>query len=165
DAHGKPRYVEVPCTERGQAAYEKAFADFLRTGKPSAALQSDNAEQAGYLLASEQFAAGILKEVDDLVFVRQRAKIHTVPQAESLGIRKRTSKANTFDWSSELQVSAEDESLKYGKKVLHPHHLTGRIRVSRDLLRRSVVSVEGEVRGELARDAGEKMEDAYLYGN
>jgi HK97 family phage major capsid protein len=165
DASGKPKYIERPVGPRGEEAYQAAFADFLKTGSPSAALQSDDAEQAGYLLASEQFAAELLKEVDDLVFVRRYARIHTVLQATTLGIRARTARAATFNWSSELQVSAEDTSLKYGKRVLEPHHLTGQIKISRDLLRRSVVPVEAEVRGELARDAGEAMEDAYLTGN
>lgn len=162
---GQPRYVSVPAGGLGQPEYQKAFADFLRTGKPSAALQSDDSEQAGYLVASEQFAAGILKEVDDLLFVRRYARIHTVREATSLGIRARTSRAATFDWSAELEVSDEDTALKYGKRVLEPHHLTGQIKVSRDLLRRSVVSVEGEVMSEMARDAGEVMEDGYLTGN
>jgi HK97 family phage major capsid protein len=165
DASGRPKYIERPVGPRGEEAYQAAFADFLKTGSPSAALQSDDAEQAGYLLASEQFASELLKEVDDLVFVRRYARIHTVLQATTLGIRARTARAATFNWSSELQVSAEDTSLKYGKRVLEPHHLTGQIKISRDLLRRSVVPVEAEVRGELARDAGEAMEDAYLTGN
>jgi HK97 family phage major capsid protein len=165
DASGRPKYIERPVGPRGEEAYQAAFADFLKTGSPSAALQSDDAEQAGYLLASEQFAAELLKEVDDLVFVRRYARIHTVLQASTLGIRARTARSATFNWSSELQVSAEDTSLKYGKRVLEPHHLTGQIKVSRDLLRRSVVPVEAEVRSELARDAGEAMEDAYLTGN
>lgn len=168
DARGRPNYVQLPAGNRGSAAYREAFADFLAMGEKSnklAALQSDDQEQAGYLLASEQFAAGILKEVDDLLFVRQHARIHTVREANTLGIRARTARADTFDWSAELSVSDEDTSLKYGKRVLTPHHLTGQILVSRDLLRRSVVPVESEVTMELARDAGEKMEDGYLMGN
>lgn len=163
-SNGKPRYVSIDATSLGQPEYRAAFADFLKTGKPSAALQSDDSEQAGYLVASEQFAAGILKEVDDLLFVRRYARIHTVRDATSLGIRARTSRAQTFGWSAELKVSDEDSSLKYGKRVLEPHHLTGQIKVSRDLLRSSVVSVEGEVSGEMSRDAGEVMEDGYLTG-
>lgn len=164
DAHGRPKYIERAAQARGTAEYEQAFSDYLRTGKGSAALQSDDAEQAGYLLAGEQFAADLLKEVDDLLFVRQYAKVHTVFQASSLGIRKRTAKMNSFAFSSELQVAAADSALKFGKKVLTPHHMTGQILISRDLLRRSTVPVEAEVRSEMARDAGETMEDAYLLG-
>lgn len=168
---GKPQYKFVDCGARGADDYEKAFALALRGGSNSlspqqfSALQSDNPEQAGYLLASEQFAAGMLKEVDDLLFIRRYAKIHTVAEAGSLGIRKRTARMNTFGWSSELTVSTEDSALKYGKKSLTPHHLTGMIKLSRDLVRRTMQGIVTEVQSEMARDSGEKMEDGYLTGN
>lgn len=181
NSNGAPKYTSIPVAVRGSSEYRDGFASYLKTGKARAglhlaadsqnglnrsmALQSDNAEQAGYLVASEQFAADVLRAVDDILFVRRWARVHTVIEATSLGIRARTSRASTFDWSQELTVSAEDESLKYGKRSLTPHHLTGSIKLSRDLLRRSVISAEGEVRMELARDGGEKMEDAYLLGH
>jgi len=168
-ANGKPRYVIQKSGVRGSKTYMSAFESYLKGGTLSteqfAALQSDNDTQAGFLVPSEQFATGILKDIDDILWIRQLATIHTVAEATSLGIRKRTTRASTFDWSTELQVSDEDQSLKYGKKVLHPHHATGLIKVSRDLLRRSMLGAEAEVRSELARDAGELMEDAYLTGD
>lgn len=164
---GAPVYEFVDVGARGSEEYERAFASAL-SGKAGvqqlAALQSDNPEQAGYLVASEQFAAGILKDVDDLLFIRRYAKIHTVLEAGSLGIRKRKTRMNTFNWSSELQVAAEDTSLAYGKKILTPHHLTGMIKISRDLARRSMGGVVAEVQSEMSRDAGETMEDGYLVG-
>lgn len=177
DGNGRPIYHEVPVSVRGSDEYRKAFNQALMGSRAAegklrdlaaeqfAALQSDDMEQAGYLLMPEQMAAGILKDVDDLVFIRRYAKIHTVTEAGSLGIRKRTARANTFNWSSELTVSTADTALKYGKKVLTPEHLTGQIEVSRDLLRRSAGTAESEVRYELARNAAEKMEDGYLTGS
>jgi HK97 family phage major capsid protein len=170
DDKGRPAYTAVPAgTKHGNAVYRDTFSKFLSTGKwrpgEYAALQSDDAEQAGYLVASEQFASELLKSVDDAVHIRRMAKIHTVREATSLGIRARTAKLASFAWSSELAVSTADSSLKYGKRVLTPHHLSGQILVSRDLLRRSVVSVESEVRSELSRNGGEVMEQAYLTGS
>jgi HK97 family phage major capsid protein len=165
---GKPIYKFIDVGARGADDYEQAFALAMRSKEgmeQMAALQSDSPTQAGYLLASEQFAAGLLKEVDDMLFIRRYAKIHTVLEAGSLGIRKRTARMNTFGWSSELAVSTEDSALAYGKKVLTPHHLTGMIKLSRDLVRRSMGGAEAEVRYEMARDSGEKMEDGYLTGN
>lgn len=170
DRTGKPMYTDVKIGKHGTKSYSQAFAKYLSTGKfrPNgeyAALQSDDAEQAGYLVASEQFASELLKTVDDAVLVRQFAKIHTLREGKTLGIRARTAKLASFGWSAELQVSTADSALKYGKRILEPHHLTGQILVSRDLLKNAVVSVENEVRGELARDGGETMERAYLTGN
>lgn len=171
DAKGLPKYDKLAIGRRGEQSYRDAFNKALRGGANGlsmdemAALRSDDADQAGYLVASEQFASELLKGVDDVNFVRQYATIHTVREADSLGIRKRTAKANTFDWSSELAVSTEDTTLAYGKKVLTPHHLTGMIKVSRDLVRRSIMPVETIIREELGRDANETMEDAYLSGH
>ncbi len=166
---GKPTYTKVKAGARGTADYNSAVQAYLSRKRLSeeqyAALQSDNAEQAGYLVASEQFVSEMLKEVDDLVFVRRYARIHTVPSADALGIRKRTQRAATFAWSEELTVSDEDTSLKFGKRVLTPHHLSGQIRVSRDLLKRSMVPVDQIIREEFSRDAGELMEDGYLTGD
>lgn len=167
NANGTGQYSNVKVGKRGTEEYQNDFASYLGgtiAPERKAALQSDNPAQAGYLVASEQFASELLKEVDDLLFVRRYARIHTVREASSLGIRKRTAKASTFDWSAELQVSTEDSTLAYGKKVLTPHHLTGLLKVSRDLVRRSVMSADMIVREEFARDAGEKMEDGYLTG-
>lgn len=166
-----PQYIQIPTGERGAAAYHDAFARAMGGGvsvlkpKELAALRSDDSSQAGYLVASEQFASELLKAVDDFVFVRQYARIHTVREADSLGIRKRTAKASTFGWTSELEVSTEDSTLAFGKKVLTPHHATGLLKVSRDLIRRSVISADMIVREELARDGGELMENAYLTGS
>lgn len=168
DANGNPHYTQIPVSARGSEAYRDAFRSYLSgrlRPEQRAALQSDDADQAGYLLASEQLASGILKAVDDLLFIRRYAKIHTVREADSLGIRKRTAVMETWAWSSELAVSTEDSTLAYGKKILTPHHATGLIKLSRDLIRRSTISVEEQVRMEMARDAGELMEDAYLTGN
>lgn len=167
-ATGKLQYRKVPVGERGSAQYQDAFNRALTgrnlTGEEYAALQSDNADQAGYLLAPVQFSSELLKAVDDECLIRQYANITTVAEADSLGIRKRTTKASTFGWSSELAVSTDDSSLAYGLKVLTPHPATGAVKVSRDLLRRSAGLAESEVRYELARDAGELMENAYLTG-
>jgi HK97 family phage major capsid protein len=130
-----------------------------------AALRSDDADKAGYLIASEQFASDLLKEVDDLLYIRQYARTHTVREADSLGIRKRTARAATFAWSSELAVSTEDSTLAFGKKVLTPHAATGLLKVSRDFVRRSTMSADQIVREELAVDAAELLEDGYLTGN
>lgn len=168
---GRYGYSRVPIGTRGETDYRAAFAKYLKEGarglspEQHAALRSDDADQAGYLVASEQFATELLKDVDDLLFVRRYARIYQVREADTLGIRKRSAKAATFAWSSELAVSAEDSTLAFGKKVLTPHPATGLIKVSRDLLRRAVIPADQIVREEVAVDASELLEDGYLTGN
>jgi len=169
DPKGRPVYKAIQAGKRGSKEYQAALENALMGNKLStdqmASLQSDDEESAGFLLTSEQLAADILKDVDDLLYIRQYARIHTVREAGSLGIRKRTARMNTFAFSSELIVSTEDSSLKYGKKVLTPHPLTGMIKLSRDLVRRSMGTATSEVQYEFSRDSGEEMEDKYLTGN
>lgn len=177
---GHREYHEVRAGQCGSHDYQEAFGDYIRTGRAmsplrevqgngglasSQAIQSDRGPQAGFLIASEQFAAGILKEVDDLLFIRMWAKIHSVREAGSLGITCRDKRANTFGWGAELQVQNPDTKLKYGKRTLSPHPLTGSAQISRDLMRRTLGGAEAEVRSELSRDASEVMEDAYMTGD
>jgi HK97 family phage major capsid protein len=169
-ADGSINYEKVEAGPRGSAEYHSAFSRHLSGGQLSpeqyAALQSDNAEQAGYLVSSEQFATELLKAVDDNVIIRQFATIHTVREARALGIRKRTAKLSSWDWSAEIETTANnaDSALKYGKRSLEPHYLSGECTISRDLLRSSVVPVDAEVRGEMSRDAGEVQEQAFMTG-
>lgn len=168
--NGEIVYRQVPVGKRGSKEFCAAFDKAMRYGTGSlsaeqfAALRSDSSEDGGYLNVSEQFAAGLLQEVDNMTFVRQHATVHTVTEADNLGIRKRTGRASTWNWGAELEAPTVDSSLKFGKKSLTPEYLTGEIKVSKDLLRRSSMGVEGIVRSEMARDAGEKMETAYLLG-
>src|SRR3970282_51829 len=57
DGRRKPRYRPINIAARGEAAYRDTFDRYLMGGALTsdeyAALQSDNAEQAGYLVASE----------------------------------------------------------------------------------------------------------------
>jgi HK97 family phage major capsid protein len=170
-ADGRYGYSRAETGKRGTSDYRGAWSKYLRDGarglhpEQHAALRSDDADQAGYLVASEQFASELLKDVDDLLFIRRYARIIQVREADSLGIRKRTAKAATFNWSSELAISTEDSTLAFGKKVLTPHAATGLIKVSRDLLRRAVMSVDQIVREEMSIDAAELLEDGYLTGH
>lgn len=179
DARGRAKYREVKAGTRGTDEYQEKFAKHLSSGQmlggldfntgvtkgisTYATLQSDNAERAGYLVASEQMAAELLKEIDDMVFIRRRARVIQVRTADSLGIRKRTGRLSTWGYGSELQVQSEDTSLAYGKKVLTPHHATGLAKVSRDLARRSDM-ITGELMMEFSRDAAELQEDKYMLG-
>lgn len=168
---GRFGYSCAPVGKRGAADYRGAFNKYLKDGargltpEQHAALRSDDADQAGYLVASEQFATELLKDVDDLLFIRRYARIYQVRESDTLGIRKRATRASTFAWSSELAMSAEDTALAFGKKVLTPHPATGMIKVSRDLLRRAVLPADQIVREELSIDAAELLEDGYLTGS
>lgn len=156
------KYIERPASHT--AEYHDAWLAYLSMGQVSAALQTDHATQAGYFVADEVFAADLLKAVDDMLFIRQIARVRTVIGAKSLGIRKRTAKAATWSWGPELATPTADSTYALGKKVLTPHYASGSILVSNDLLRQSQMA-EAEVIEEMAVTGSELMEDGYLTGD
>jgi HK97 family phage major capsid protein len=158
---------------RASERYNEAWNTYLKQGdyrnlmKIRNTMRSDEDERGGYFVASEQFATEMLKEVDDATHVQQFSRVYVVRKAKSLGVGKRTSKFSAWNWGSELHDVSEhmDESLKYGKRKLEPHYVSGAARISRDLLRSSVMPIESMVIGEAKIDLAELLETAYLFGH
>ena len=138
-------------------------------GRPinAVTIQTADDQRAGYFVLAEQMVAGILKNVDDDVWIQQRANVTYVRDARSVGIRKRVAKADSFNWGSELSDATDniEQTLKYGKRVMTPHYLTGSFRLSRDLVRMADIDIEAEVIGEMMIDLREFIEAAYMTGN
>lgn len=156
---------------RGTEEYRAAFNRFLVHGvgglsaSEQRALQSDDDAGGGYLVAGEQFAEELIKELNDTLWIRQIARVIPVEGAGSLGAPKRTAKANTFGWGGEIEAATPDTALKLGKRQLYPHYLSGEIRVSRDLLQNAALDADEIVRDEMAENAGEVQEKAFLNGH
>lgn len=180
----RPSFARVPDREiqmvgpRASASYAKAFGRYLKGTSASNAfsefdsgvynvVRSDDEEQGGYLVTSEQFMEGLLKDVDDMTFIQSLSRVLVVREARSLGIRKRTSKVNSITKGSELRdiTGSFDNSLRFGKRVLTPYYYTGGIQVSRDWMRMSTMDGESIVRGEMALDVAEYNENQFLYGD
>lgn len=150
----------------------KGFRSWLRSGT---ALGEGAAEfrnlsvgtdtEGGFLVAPEQFVLQLIKAVDDLVFVRQRANIIPVPAASSLGVPTLESDPDDADWTTELQTGSEDGAMKFGKRVLIPHAFAKRIKVSNDLIRKSLLPAEQLVTQRLAYKFALTEEKAFLTGD
>ena len=171
---------------RGSAEYSKAFERYLQTGDqaglgtfdPSAYvpnrtsaeqnyLQSDDDVRGGYLVPSESFAEGLLKEVDDQTWIWKNSRVIVVKQSQSLGIRKLTAKMSSWGKGAELSNAFDniDDSIRFGKKNLTPSYFTGAARISRDLLRMSTLDVEQLVYSEFGRDLGYVIEREDITGD
>ncbi len=155
---------------RGSKEYHRTFRTYVREGRhgiPIAeyrALQTDSDVDGGYLVLPTQMAQGILKNLDDEVHIRQKARKFTLVGAKSLGVIKRTAKLSTWAWGSELSAPTPDTALKFGKRELTPHYATGEAIISRDLMMNAVESVESMVNTEIGRDGGELQERAFISG-
>lgn len=156
---------------RGSKEYRAAFSKWLARGdraltpKEYRDLSSDSDQDGGYLVAPQQMAGDILKNLDDTVYVRSKARKFTLIAAKSLGVIKRTAKLSTWARGGEITAPTKDTSLKFGKRELYPQYMSGLALVSRDLLRNSSVSPEMIVRDEMVRDAAEVQEAEFMTGS
>ena len=128
------------------------------------ALQADIDTQGGYLVAPEQFVTQLIKFIDDEVFIRQRATVIPVPTADSLGAASLDADPGDAEWTAEIKTGSDDDDMTLGKRELHPHPLARRIKVSKTLLRKSIIPVETLVIARLGYKFGITQEKAFLTG-
>lgn len=150
----------------------KAFNTFLRTGKIEGEgaeelrqLQASKGTEGGYIVAPQQFVTTLIKNVDDLVWIRQRAFKQQLTSSESLGAPSLDADPADADWTSELGTGSEDSTMAFGKRELRPHPVAKRIKVSKKLLRISALPVDALVIQRLAYKFAITEEKAYLVGD
>lgn len=171
----RPEDADKPLRER--AAYRQAFNNYLRGGlglldarqmemaaSEVRALQADADVQGGYMVTPVETVNQLIKAVDNMVFIRQKATKLSVPSAQSLGAPSLDADPDDFDWTSELATGSEDSAMAFGKRELHPHPLAKRIKLSNKILR-MVPDVEGLVRGRLSYKVGITQEKGFLTGS
>lgn len=147
--------------------YRAGLRSFLR-GEPLSpelrALQADLDTAGGYFLPM-QMTDQILKAVDDAVQIRQLATVFSVPNADSLGAVILENDPSDAEWVTELSTgSADDSTMSFGLRELHPHPLAKRMRVSRKLLMK-VPSIDDLVVQRLGYKLAVTTEKAYMTGN
>lgn len=128
------------------------------------ALQQDLDVSGGYLVPPEQFMNDLIKNIDDLVYMRQWATTYTVSNADGMGIPTLEADPADANWTTELATGSEDSTMSFGKRELRPHPLAKRIKVSRKLMR-SVPNVETLVRDRLTYKFAITFEKALLTGS
>lgn len=155
--------------ERRMAAFRRLLPAWLTNdfrSIPAAefrALQADLDVSGGYLRPPMEFINQLLKNVDDIVFMRRMATVYTVTSADSMGVPTLENDPADADWTSELATGNEDSDMSFGRRELKPNPLAKRIKISRKLLR-AVPSSEDLVRARLAYKFGITQEKAYMTG-
>lgn len=148
----------------------KAYQRYLKVGERGLnsaeikSLRGDSDAEGGFLKAPQEVAAQYVKFIDDLVFVRQFATVYPLDKAESLGVPTIESDMSDPDWTSEILSGSEDTGLKPGKRELKPLPLAKRIKVTRTLMRQSVVNLEMLVQERLSYKFAIAQEKAFLTG-
>lgn len=135
------------------------------TPEEKRALQNDSDTAGGFLKPDEQFVSQLIKGVDNLVVIRQLATKFTLTQADSLGAPSLEADPADADWTTELDIGDEDTTMSTGKRRLTPHPLAKLLKVSRTLMRRSVIPVDTLVRDRLAYKFAVTEESAFMSGS
>lgn len=154
---------------RVQGERQTALRQFLRAERPGThefrALQMDSDPAGGYTVRGEQFVEELIKAVDDMLWIRQMSTVHTVVDAESLGVPTLDADPADADWTAEVLTGREDSAMSFGKRDLHPHPLAKRIKVSQKLMRASALPIEQIVRERLAYKFAVTEEKGFLTGS
>lgn len=156
-------------TPRGSEEYRSAFFRAMVSGVHNLngdemrALQSGSDTGGGFLVMPEQSVDDLIKAVDNLVFIRQKATKYRVPQADSLGVPTLDADPADADWTTELATGNEDSTMAFGKRKLEPHPFAKRIKISNELLRK-VPGTESLVRARLAYKFGVTEEKGFMTG-
>ncbi len=155
---------------RWEPDYTLAFRSYLKGGERGLsdpehrALQVDLDASGGFIVASELFVNELIKAVDNQVFMRQLGRVFPILSAESLGVPSLDADPADPTWTGELLTGTEDSTMSFGRRTLTPHPLAKSIKVSRTLLRKSVLPVESLVTQRLAYKFGTTLENIYLNG-
>lgn len=142
----------------GQSGYSGLNSDEIR------ALQSDSNPSGGFLVAPQQMVDGLIKSIDNMLFIRQLATKFRVPTAVSLGAASLDNDPADADWTAELLTGSEDSTMSFGKRELFPRPVAKRIKISNQLLRQAP-AVEALVQARLGYKFAVTQEKAFLTGS
>jgi HK97 family phage major capsid protein len=164
--HSKPIADDKPEGEtRAHATkqYRKAFSRFMTTGEyrdMTVATQSSG----GYLIAPVELTKDVIKQVDNLVFIRKLAKIFKCNTAQATGVRQMTSRVGDASWTTEIGTVSADSTLAFALRELTPNLLVKLVLASYRLLE-SGTDIDGIVNEELAYKFGTTQENAFMNGS
>lgn len=119
---------------------------------------------AGFLNTPQEFVQSLIAKVKDNVFIRGLATVFTTTNANGLGFPTLDADADDGEWSTEVKVAPEDNSLRFGKRELKPHPLKKLIKASDKLLRADGINPEAIIMDRAAYKFGITEEKAYLLG-
>jgi HK97 family phage major capsid protein len=144
-------------------AYRDAFRTYLATGERRDVTMSPNSA-GGYLLAPVKTSEDVVKQCDNLVFIRPRARMYKVDNAQALGVRQMTTRVSDPAWTTEVGQLTPETSLAFNRRDLTPNLLAKLVTESVRLLI-SGVDVESIINEELAYKFSVAQENAFLNGS
>lgn len=174
DPNGENRSAGTPrLDDRGQGGaqlrhatdeYRGNFGRFLMTGEVRDMTLSNTAS-GGALLAPASVSADIVKQVDNLCYIKAKAKKYPVTSTQATGVRRRPQRMSAASWTTEIgNIGAADSAMTFDRRDLTPQALVKLVLVSQRLLM-SGLPIEKEVSDELAYQFAIAEENGFLNGN
>ncbi len=148
----------------------KAFAKYFVEGrgalseKEFRALSVGTGSKGGYITAPHEFVAELLKNVDNRVHIRQRARKFTCQRGATLGFPALDARAAVFTRGSEISEPTENDSIAFGQRELKPIELKSLFKISEKLLSAAVLNVDGIIRDEIGYALGITEEQEFMTG-
>ena len=128
-------------------------------------LQADVDVAGGYLITPRVVAQSIIKDMDNMVYMRQLSTQHPLMAGQSLGAPTLDNDASSPEWTSELATGPMEEVSPFGHRELEPHPLAKAWRISNKLIRAPGIDAEAYWRMRNVYVVGIALENAYLNGN
>ena len=120
--------------------------------------------QGGYLVAPAVLANGIIKFIDDEVFLRRLATVIPMDVGTELIAPTWDADPADADWLTEVASVTTDTAMRTGLRTLRPTRLSKEVKISRTLVNQSRVNIEQWVQARLAYKFGITEEKAFLTG-
>lgn len=153
-------------TRRNSAQYQEAFSNHLRghNNGPQAVMQLDNAESGG-VLAPPKFVAELIKELNEIMVMRQICRVLPPATAREITFPRRTQRERRMQkgqvWVVPV-VTGTDAKIGTATWTLHPW--TGECQVNKALIQFAVLDVEQFIREEINYDRAVTQEQLFMTG-
>lgn len=145
--------------------YRNAFNRYMLTGeRETRDITIGTQSSGGYLIAPTELTQDIIKQVDNLVFVRKLAKIWKCNTAQATGVRQMTSRVSDATWTTEIGTVSADSTLAFNLRELTPNLLVKLVLASYRILETGQ-DIDGIVNEEISYKFATTQENAFLNGN
>ena len=121
--------------------------------------------QGGYLVAPAVLAQGIIKFIDDEVYLRRLATVIPMDVGTELIAPTWDTDPADADWLTEIASVTTDTSMATGLRTLRPSRLSKQVKISRTLVNQSRINIEQWVQSRLAYKFGITEEKAFMTGS
>ena len=160
-----------PNRDLAQPEYREAFLSYLsgnlNGNYQSLGLKVSDDTKGGYLVPTE-FAAGLIKFLDDEVLMRRLCRVMPPTMAKSVGHLSYDTDIANATWGAEVPASdiSEDDTARFGNREMTPHLMTTLIKASQQLLASTTaIGVESFIQSRAAYKFGITENVAFLTGS